>query len=226
MKPPGPDPSELPAPYRNPWGLLAGDLRAVLASLRLKVRELARRNGEGDLPVPGFWPRPLAPWFWPALLTVLVALTVRLLVAAPAPAPPGTALQVPWAATPEGAEPAAQAAPAEAPADEADSIEAGPIEAPPLRLDPLLALLAQHDPNGLITAARPQPARSLLQLELGEGFADLADLRRIELAEGWLERATSLGYETLELVDQGGHLLGRSALVGTGMIVLEPSMAG
>jgi hypothetical protein len=111
---------------------------------------------------------------------------------------------------------------------QAASSEPAPLpgEAPPLRLDPLLALLSEQDPDGVIAAARPQPAQSLLELELGEGFIALAGPRRHQLAESWLERARSLGYTSLELVDQGGRLLGRSALVGEGMIMFEPSTVG
>jgi hypothetical protein len=59
---------DLPAPYVNPWRLLGRDLRAVLASLALKGRELWRRNLAGDLPRPRFWPRQAAPLFWPLVL--------------------------------------------------------------------------------------------------------------------------------------------------------------
>lgn len=63
----------LPAPYRSPWSGLAEALGAVLADLRLSLRRLWRRNREGDLSYPGFWPRDLAPLFWPLLLGVVVA---------------------------------------------------------------------------------------------------------------------------------------------------------
>ncbi|WP_411867167.1 hypothetical protein [Vulcanococcus limneticus] len=69
-----PEPStNLPAPYRSPWRALAEDLRAVAASLRLGLQELWRRNGQGDLPRPGPWPRDLAPLFWPLLLALALA---------------------------------------------------------------------------------------------------------------------------------------------------------
>jgi hypothetical protein len=56
--------------------LLQRDLIAVLASLRLRIQELWRRNGEGDLSVPGFWPQALAPLFWPLLLALALAIAV------------------------------------------------------------------------------------------------------------------------------------------------------
>lgn len=83
----------LPAPWQNPWGLLWRDLGAVLASLRLGLRELWRRNGEGSLWRPAFWPQGGARLFWPFLVMALVLLLVlggRPLLAArrPPPLPP------------------------------------------------------------------------------------------------------------------------------------------
>jgi hypothetical protein len=66
--------SNLPAPYRNPWLSLAEALAAVAADSRLRLRELWRRNGEGDLRRPGWWPRDLAPVFWPLLLAAVLVL--------------------------------------------------------------------------------------------------------------------------------------------------------
>ena len=67
---------DLPAPWQNPWGLLWQDLGAVLASLGLGLRELWRRNGEGSLWRPAFWPQGGAPLFWPLLAVALVGLLV------------------------------------------------------------------------------------------------------------------------------------------------------
>ena len=66
--------SNLPAPYRNPWRSLAEALSAVAADSRLRLQELWRRNGEGDLRRPGWWPRDLAPLFWPLLLAAVLTL--------------------------------------------------------------------------------------------------------------------------------------------------------
>ncbi len=72
MTDPDPGRSQLPALYTSPWSALGRDLNAVLASLRLKAQELWRRNRQADLSVPGFWPRALAPLFWPLLLLLAV----------------------------------------------------------------------------------------------------------------------------------------------------------
>jgi len=81
MNPPRPEPrSGLPAPYEDPWRRLAVDLRAVIASIGLRLRELWRRNGEGDLPRPAAWPASLAPLFWPLLLALVVMAAGTLLV--------------------------------------------------------------------------------------------------------------------------------------------------
>ena len=76
MPRPGSDASgrDLPAPYVSPWRLLRQDLVALLASLRLKLQELWRRNAYGDLPRPVFWPDRLAVAFWPLLVALMLAL--------------------------------------------------------------------------------------------------------------------------------------------------------
>jgi hypothetical protein len=206
---------DLPAPYESPWRLLRRDLIAVAASLRLRIRELWRRNREGDLSVPGIWPAALAPLFWPLLLALALALAVAL---------PLVGVQALQRVSP----PAGSAPPAiddSRPAPQAE-LEPPPEPLPPpepeLRLDPLLELLADHDPEQLIRSARPDPAESRLVLELNAGFASLPAARRQLVAEQWLERSQALGYEQLQLVDGQGQLLGRRARVGSGMILLSP----
>ena len=87
--------SNLPAPYRSPWSLLAADLVAVGADLVLRWRELWRRDRQGQLPCPRFWPASMAASFWPlALVLALALLAAGLWVgarpgASPAAVPPG-----------------------------------------------------------------------------------------------------------------------------------------
>ena len=72
-----PEPREerfLPAPYQSPWEALRRDLAAVVADLRLRAQETWRRNREGDLDVPAFWPRELAPLFWPLVVSLALLL--------------------------------------------------------------------------------------------------------------------------------------------------------
>ncbi len=247
MADPVPPPSDLPAPYASPWGRLAQALRAVLASLRLKLRELWRRNGEGDLSVPGFWPQGLAPVFWPLLLVALLALLLALagqvwrglshraapaggaaapLVAPALPSPPAPPL-------PPSPEPA-PALPTPAPSAPRSGPVAAPIPAtttnpeppPALELDPLLALLAEDDPEHLIASAHPEPAEGRLVLTMAPAYAGLAPASRGRWAERWQQRARGLGYERLELVDGQRRLLARGALVGSGMILLDPGLSG
>jgi len=97
MAPIGPEQpgANLPAPYRSPWSVLAGDLVAVGADIGLRCRELWRRNRHGELPCPRFWPASLAASFWPLLLVGAVALLGACLWvgarpgASPAAVPPG-----------------------------------------------------------------------------------------------------------------------------------------
>ena len=62
----------LPAPYAPPWKRLGEDGVALLAWLGLKLRELWRRNREGTLPLPGFWPRRWPRLFWPLVVAALL----------------------------------------------------------------------------------------------------------------------------------------------------------
>ena len=85
--------------------------------------------------------------------------------------------------------------------------------------------LASDDSGQLIAAAQTDPAAGRLVLELTAAFNPLGEEERRHWAERWRQRAESLGYEELELRSPTGRLLGRTALVGSGMIVLEPERA-
>jgi len=103
---------------------------------------------------------------------------------------------------------------------------AAPEPPPRLELDPLLALLAEQDPQHLIASAHPKPAEGLLVLTMKPTYTDLAAASRGRWAERWQERALELGYERLELVNGRQRLLARAALVGSGMILLDPGPPG
>ena len=74
-------PSLLPVPWSSPWKQLrqdlARDLPAVGSASVLRLRELWRRNREGDLSVPGFWPQALSAWFWPNQLVQYLLIAIR-----------------------------------------------------------------------------------------------------------------------------------------------------
>jgi len=219
----------------------------VLASLRLRVWELSRRNRQGDLPVPAFWPRRLGPWFWPLLLALAVAAAAALallaLNALPAPLAEVLKIELPQNEVPQieliqkGASPVRES-PVQEPAGSTagqDAAELGPglpadrpaspasaDTAPPgPRPDPLLALLQPADPRQLLSSVRERPAFACLRLKLTADFQTLASDERQRQAEAWRLRALELGYERLELVDGSGRLLGRTAQVGSGMILLD-----
>lgn len=73
----------LPAPYRSPWLTLGENLRAVGADVVLRLRELLRRNREGGLWRPRWWPLDLAPLFWPLLVGAALALILFLVLLVP-----------------------------------------------------------------------------------------------------------------------------------------------
>lgn len=242
MKPPSsgpdsrgsaPDSPPYPAPYEEPWGRLAGDLSAVVASAGLKLRELWRRNREGDLSVPGFWPVSLAPLFWPVLLALgLVVLlgSIQRLASSPLHASSLAEQHVQVVQQPvqqTGKVSAVIPLHASSPPPSSPAL---PPQTPPqslpeplLELDPLLALLAEHDPQACIASARPDSQASRLDLEMAGVYPALSAERRQQLADHWLQRSRELGYEQLRLLDGTGTVLGQAARVGSGMVLLEPS---
>ncbi|WP_398318685.1 hypothetical protein [Vulcanococcus sp.] len=213
-----------------------------MADTGLRLRESLRRNGEGSLWRPRWWPVDLAPLFWPLLLALalaaLMALGVwlpRLRPAATEPAPPSavapalpTVSEPPAAEPPAAAvlpEPAPEPAPEAAlePATDAESLEAEPLEPPPP--DPLVLLLQRPGADGLIRRAVGDADASSLSLQLAPAFPALAAKEQQRRAELWQQWARDLGYDHLELRDSRAGLLGRDALVGDGMILFssEPS---
>ena len=213
------------------------DLRAALASTVLKLRELVRRNREGDLSVPGFWPQGLAAFFWPVLLALslavlacLLTLLIKTVFYSPTPttvdmADSSAVQPVVEQVVPRPDLPLAQALgqPAARSVDPAPSSPelAEPAPATRLELDPLLALLSNDDPEGCIASALPHPEQGLLDLELFSTWAGLPLQRRQQQADLWLQRSRELGYERLRLVAPGGNLLAQAARVGSGMVLLE-----
>ena len=209
------------------------DLRAALASTVLKLRELVRRNREGDLSVPGFWPQGLAAFFWPVLLALglaLLAWSLTLLIKTFAPTPTTFDIADTSAVQPVVEQVFEQVAPRsvglapsspEPPEPPEPPELAEPAPAALLELDPLLALLSNDDPDGCIASARPHPEQRLLDLELVSPWAGLPLQRRQQQADLWLQRSRELGYERLRLLAPGGNLLAQAARVGSGMVLLE-----
>jgi hypothetical protein len=245
----------------------------VLADQRLALQRLWRRNREGELWIPGCWPRDLAPLFWPLLLALALALVLGLgsrlrgalrpprtaqtpppaSLALPAERQPSSQSQAPALADttePQAAGrstplqpratfpiPAPDAAGAGMEPSAAGQEPAGPgtpdtettatddanTTAPELRLDPLLELLSQGEDAFLLLAARPDPAGSRLSLTLSEAAEALPQAKLLAWAQRLQQRAREEGYERLELRDRQDRLRGRSALVGSGMILLAPA---
>ena len=210
----------------------------MVADTGLRLRESLRRNGEGSLWRPRWWPVDLAPLFWPLVLALalaaLMALGVwlpRLRPAATPPAPPSAvAPALPTVAEPSAAEPPAasvlpEPAPEPAPeaalepATDAESLEAEPLEPPPP--DPLVLLLQRPGADGLIRRAVGDADASSLSLQLAPAFPALAAKEQQRRAELWQQWARDLGYDHLELRDSRAGLLGRDALVGDGMILFS-----
>lgn len=232
---------DLPASYVSPWSELGRTLTALVADVRLRILTLWRRNGEGSLVVPDFWPRELAPSFWPLLLVLVVLCLlvlgrVGLQPLTRAPSGPDSTLAA------EPAPVAVSVDPAEDPAldshDDAavdpnlinrTAVEPDPDPKPepePVmepEIDPLVSLLiTAKDPADLLLAAITDPSNDSIQLQVAaELWWQLTSERRAQLARQWHQLLRDLGYERLILVDEQAHPLGRSALVGAGMILVN-----
>ena len=232
------DKGALPAPYQSPWDALRRDVPAALADLRLRARKLWRRNREGDLSTPGFWPQDLAPLFWPLLLVLVVALLVlgvlqlkAALAPEEAPEPPGIE-RILTTPLPEARPLAALPEPVPSEPVAAEPIAAEPVAAEPevplLQVSPLLKLLAEVDrdsamPEGLLLTAQPLPERNGAVLTLdAKQWRELPPSQRLDRTEAWWEQLQEEGYEDLTLEDTDHHLLARPSRVGTGMIMFDP----
>ena len=214
----------LPAPYVSPWREFARNLRSMAADLRLRIQEIWRRNREGDLSVPGFWPQGLVPWFWPLILVLLLGLVVLLpgrFTRSRAGDLPGVVVPPVQSSEPLSASASASTPDSASPAEpSAQTVAEPPPAVPPL--DPLLELLQEPDAaSQLLVSARPDGQALQLVLELSDRWSALPLAMRKQLAEDWQQRSSELGYEQLRLVDAADRLLGRSARVGVGMILYD-----
>ena len=232
------DKGALPAPYQSPWDALRRDVPAALADLRLRARELWRRNREGDLSTPGFWPQDLAPLFWPLLLVLVVALLVlgvlqlkAALAPEEAPEPPGIE-RILTTPLPEARPLAALPEPVPSEPVPSEPVAAEPVAAEPevplLQVSPLLKLLAEVDrdsamPEGLLLTAQPLPERNGAVLTLdAKQWRELPPSQRLDRTEAWWEQLQEEGYDDLTLEDTDHHLLARPSRVGNGMIMFDP----
>lgn len=233
----------LPAPYVSPWQEFGRNLQAMAADVRLRGQELWRRNREGELSVPGFWPRDLAPSFWPLLLVLVLLLPlagVRFWQEHASPAPRPELVEVQRTSPLEFPVPELIPAPqpmAEEPSPMPEAVNAEPpLEPselddplqPQLNFDPLFSLFQDKAvPDGLLRSAKPVPEQDRLLLELSVDVWEQLQLdQRQTLASSWLQAAFELDYASLQLVDEQGDLLGRSARVGGGMILFDLGLVG
>ena len=233
----------LPAPYVSPWQEFGRNLQAMAADVRLRGQELWRRNREGELSVPGFWPRDLAPSFWPLLLVLVLLLPlagVRFWQDHASPAPRPELVEVQQNSPLEFPVPELIPAPqpmAEEPSPMPEAVNAEPpLEPselddplqPQLNFDPLFSLFQDKAvPDGLLRSAKPVPEQDRLLLELSvDAWQQLPLDQRQSLASSWLQSAFELDYASLQLVNEQGDLLGRSARVGGGMILFDLGLVG
>ena len=233
---------DLPADYRNPWQTLGENLQAVRADLRLRSQELWRRNREGSLWHPGWWPLDLAPLFFPLLIalglglcTALIAIGVmalnhRPVGPSPATTSPAEATASPaeFSAAPElsALQPAAPFVPdVESVIPDATATSDPTVLAEPDTVadsvDPLSQLLHRPGAEEFLLRADGRSDRATLVLEVAQPYQALSAPEQLRRALEWQQWAEDLGYDHLELRDSRAGLLARDALVGGGMIVLS-----
>ena len=99
---------------------------------------------------------------------------------------------------------------------------------PQLSFDSLFELFQDTAvPEGLLRSAQPVPEQDQLLLELSvDVWAQMSIDQRQTLASSWLQSALELDYSSLQLLNQQGELLGRSARVGGGMILFDLGLVG
>jgi hypothetical protein len=240
---------DLPAAYRNPWQNLRDALEAVFADTRLRCQELWRRNGQGSLWRPSWWPIDLAPLFWPLVLALVIVLGALGIAAAPAalrrvapvvgvsrsvvvPADENVSAELPLQQpeheqeerfVEQGDLSADQPLPDQEITPSLDAVSAPEPETPQASVDPLTLLVQRPEADGLLIAAQVRPDQVTLVLQVGAGFDQLTAPEQQRRAVQWQQWAADLGYDHLELRDSRAGLLARDALVGSGMIVLNES---
>ncbi|MCP9799552.1 hypothetical protein [Synechococcus sp. RedBA-s] len=240
--------SELPVVYESPWRALRRDLRAVAASCGLALRRLWRRQWQGDLPLPAFWPRRQATHFWPAVLLLAVVLlalagsvTVRQWRPAGAQGPAIDPFPAPMEAGEGSREEAAvtfdsaavmdsaaagETTPEPKPEPEPQNDVPGTKAASTLSSAPVGLPPGFSDDSGLVLSAPASGGATLLNLQISAAFLTLPEGERQRLAQQWWQQALGLGYEQLRLLEPGGAAVGRTAVVGGGMILLDSFNAG
>ena len=99
---------------------------------------------------------------------------------------------------------------------------------PQLSFDSLFELFQDTAvPEGLLRSAQPVPEQDQLLLELSvDVWAQMSIDQRQTLASSWLQSALELDYSSLQLLNEQGELLGRSARVGGGMILFDLGLVG
>jgi hypothetical protein len=218
-----PPEAPLPAPYESPWLALSRSLQAVVADLWLRLRRLWRLRrwlliGLGlalvlVLLLAGFGLRQLLPQATPDPEPIAASESIAAPPPSPAPA------EVPAAELPRQGDPDPIAEPAVP--QTAVPQPAVPELAVP-EPDPLLDAFASAEP-GWIAAASPSPERDLLTLTLVAAPPRSSDPSLLRRLERWQALAKELGYGNLEVCTAERLLLARSALVGSGMILLDSS---
>lgn len=106
---------------------------------------------------------------------------------------------------------------------------------PPLELTPEQSLIAaiqdevaditSQYADGLIQSVQANFRNSRLTVNLSDNWYELSDSRQDQLADEMLNRASDLEFKALDLLDPQGHLLARSPVIGSTMIVLHRSHA-
>ena len=87
-------------------------------------------------------------------------------------------------------------------------------------------LQKNQEERELLLAVEPVADSDFVRLRLSrERWEAIDGDQRGRVAERWLNRLLEAGFDRLELVDDSDQLLGRSALVGSGIILLNADVS-
>ncbi len=225
---------KLPTVFQSPWLRLKKDIIAVIVHISLRIRELWRRNLEGDLSIPRAWPAKLAPVYWPCIFICFLIIfwwisfdlikpmfDVRL---SPNQKEVGHSRESSYYL--DGGKTLPNRFSSNENTEKLESIIANENkefrEKYYFSMESILAFISDgklnNEPGNGIEVV---PLMNKVLITVGPDWQSLVPSRQLDLASQLQKKFLEFGYEEIELLDQEDELLVRSPRVGTGMILFN-----